>query len=182
MPRKSGLELYSELSNRGVDVTIITNSLAANNQKIVHGGYAPSRKPLLRQGIRILEVRADATVPVSQHVAEESARTTLHTKAYIVNRQELFIGSFNFNSRSAKLDTEVGVIIHSPELANGLQTFIEEVLPEKTWEVFLNKSNKLRWRGMENGEEAIFKKEPQTSAWDRFVAGFYRILPVRGLL
>ncbi len=182
VPQKFGIELFSEIRNRGVDVTIITNSLAANNLKIIHGGYAPSRRPLLRQGTRILEVRADATVPGSQHVAEESTRTTLHTKAYIVDRQELFIGSFNFDPRSAKFNTEVGVIIHSPELANGLQMFIEEVLPEKTWEVFLNEDGRLRWRGMENGEEVIFRKEPQTSAWDRFVARFYRLLPIRGYL
>ena len=60
--------------------------------------------------------------------------------------------------------------------------FIEEVLPEKTWEVFLNEDDRLRWRGMENGEKVIFKKEPQTSAWDRFVARFYRLLPIRGYL
>ena len=137
---------------------------------------------MLRQGTRILEVRADATVPGSQHVAEESTRSTLHTKAYIVDRRELFVGSFNFDPRSAKFNTEVGVIIHSPVLANGLQMFIEEVLPEKTWEVFLNEDDRLRWRGMENGEEVIFRKEPQTSAWERFVARFYRLLPIRGYL
>jgi putative cardiolipin synthase len=180
--RKSGIEHFSELRNRGIDVTIITNSLASNNLKIIHGGYAPNRKPLLKQGNRIFEVRADATVAGSEYVAKESTRTTLHMKAYVVDRRELFIGSFNFDPRSANINTEVGVIIHSPELANYVQTRIEKALPEKTWEVFLNKDNKLRWRGKENGEEVIFKKEPQTSAWTRFVAGFYRILPIRGFL
>ncbi len=180
--RKSGIEHFAEIRNRGVDVTIITNSLASNNLKIIHGGYAPIRKPLLKQGNRIFEVRADATVAGSEYIAKESTRTTLHMKVYVVDRRELFIGSFNFDPRSVNINTEVGVIIHSPELANFVQSQIEKALPEKTWEVFLNKDNKLRWRGMENGEEVIFKKEPQTSAWERFVAGFYRILPIRGFL
>jgi putative cardiolipin synthase len=182
VPRKFGIELFSEIRNRGVDVTIITNSLASNNLKIIHGGYGPIRKPLLKQGNRIFEVRPDATVAGSEYIAKESTRTTLHMKAYVVDRRELFIGSFNFDPRSAFINTEVGVIIHSPELANFVQSQIEKALPEKSWEVFLNKDDKLRWRGLENGEEVIFKKEPQTSAWERFVAGFYRILPIRGFL
>jgi len=96
---------------------VITNSLAANNQSSVHGGYAPSRKPLLKSGVKIFEVRADADVSGSEIVAASGAKATLHTKAFIVDRREMFIGSFNFDPRSANNNTELGVIIRSPELA-----------------------------------------------------------------
>lgn len=182
VPRKTGVQGFSEVKNRGVLVNVITNSLAANNQKTVHGGYAGSRKPLLRAGIRLFEVRADATVPGAEYVAEDSARATLHTKAFIVDRRKFFIGSFNFDPRSAYINTELGVIIDSPELAEAAVQSVEEALPTQAWEVFLDDNDKLRWRGMEDGEEVILKKEPQTSGWDRFVAGFYRILPIRGQL
>ena len=182
VPRKTGIEAISDLQRSGVDISVITNSLAANNQASVHGGYAPSRKPLLKSGVRIFEVRADADVSGSELVAASGAKATLHTKAFIVDRREVFIGSFNFDPRSAKINTELGVIIRSPEMAEHYAERVLAALPEQTFEVFLNEKGKLRWRGLKNGQEVIFDKEPQTTWWQRFVAGFMRILPIRGQL
>ena len=182
VPQKSGIEAISTLQRSGINITVITNSLAANNQSSVHGGYAPSRKPLLKSGVRILEVRADADVPGSEIVAASSAKATLHTKAFVVDRRELFIGSFNFDPRSANINTELGVIIRSPELADQAADLIEAALAKQTWEVFLNEKGKLRWRGLEDGQEVILKKEPQTTWSQRFVAGFMRILPIKSQL
>jgi len=182
VPRKSGIEALSEIQARGVDVTIVTNSLAANNQSSVHGGYAPSRKPLLKNGIRLFEVRADASVAGSELVAANGAKATLHTKAFVVDRRETFIGSFNFDPRSANINTELGVIIRSPEISEWFASSVNEVIPSTTYEVFLNDKGKIRWRGYDNGEEVIFDKEPQTTWGQRFSAGFMRILPIRGQL
>jgi len=179
---EAGIEAISELQRGGVDVTIITNSLAANNQSSVHGGYAPSRKPLLKSGVKIYEVRADADVSGSEIVAASGAKATLHTKAFIVDRRELFIGSFNFDPRSANINTELGVIIRSPEMAEQSAKLIKAALAEQTYEVFLNEKGHLRWRGLENGQEVILDKEPQTTWSQRFAAGFMRILPIRGQL
>ena len=182
VPRKAGIQAISELQRSGVDVTVITNSLAANNQSSVHGGYAPSRKPLLKSGVRIYEVRADADILGSELVAASGAKATLHTKAFIVDRRELFIGSFNFDPRSANINTELGVIIRSPALAEQAAKRIEAQLAHQTFEVFLNEKGKLRWRGVRDGEETIYDKEPQTTWSQRFAAGFMRILPIRGQL
>ena len=182
VPLKSGIEAFSAVQARGVDITIITNSLAANNQSSVHGGYAPSRKPLLKSGVRIFEVRADADVSGSELKAGSGAKATLHTKAFIVDRREVFIGSFNFDPRSARINTELGVIIRSPELAEDLAATLDKALAAQTYEVFLNEKGKLRWRGIEDGVEVIYDKEPQTSWGQRFAAGFMRILPIRGQL
>jgi len=182
VPKKSGIEALVAVQERGIQVTIVTNSLAANNQASVHGGYAPSRKPLLRAGVKIFEVRADAAVPGSEHVSTESAKATLHTKAFVVDRREAFIGSFNFDPRSANINTELGVIIRSPEIAATVADIFETNKKEEAWEVFLNEKGQLRWRGWDDGQEVIRKKEPQTSWGQRFMAGFYRILPIRGQL
>ncbi len=182
VPQKAGIEAISELQRNGVDVTVITNSLAANNQSSVHGGYAPSRRPLLESGVKIYEVRPDADVSGSEFVASSGARATLHTKAFIVDRRELFIGSFNFDPRSANINTELGVIIRSPEMADQAAELLTVALAEQTYEVFLNEKGKLRWRGIDNGQEVIFDKEPQTTWSQRFSAGFMRILPIRGQL
>ena len=182
VPMKGGIEFLEELQANGVDVTVITNSLAANNQATVHGGYAPSRKPLLKAGVRILEVRADANVSGSEVVAATGARATLHTKAFIVDREQTFIGSFNFDPRSARINTELGVIIDSTEISEALAAGIDANAAAQTFEVFLNEKGKLRWRAMEDGEEVVYEKEPQTSWGQRFMAGFYRVLPIRGQL
>lgn len=183
MPRKTGIEVLAELQKRGVNVTIITNSLAANNQAAVHGGYAPSQKPLLKASVKIFEVRADADVSESEFMAASGAKATLHTKAFVVDRQEAFIGSFNFDTRSARINTELGVIIRSPRIAEQLATMIETNTAAQTFEVFLDEKGKLRWRGTDNdGQEVILDKEPQTTWRQRFAAGFYRILPIRGQL
>ena len=182
VPKKSGIEALIAVQERGIQVTIVTNSLAANNQASVHGGYAPSRKPLLKAGVKILEVRADAAVPGSELVAADSAKATLHTKAFVVDRSEAFIGSFNFDPRSANINTELGVIIRSPVIAEEVAGLVEANKIAETWEVFLNEKGKLRWRGWDDGQEIILDKEPQTSWGQRFMAGFYRILPIRGQL
>jgi putative cardiolipin synthase len=172
----------SEIRGRGIKVTIITNSLAANNQFAVHGGYAPSRRPLLKVGVKIYEVRPDADVSGSEIVAASGAKATLHTKAFIVDRRELFIGSFNFDPRSANINTELGVIIKSPQMARQFAEIVDDRVATQTYEVFLVDDDQLRWRSTENGEEVIFKNEPQTTWWQRFVAGFMQILPIRGQL
>jgi putative cardiolipin synthase len=183
VPRKTGIEEISKLQQRGVNVTIVTNSLAANNQASVHGGYAPSRKPLLKAGVRIFEVRPDANVSGSEFMAASGAKATLHTKAFVVDREEAFIGSFNFDPRSANINTELGVIIRSPKIAEELLATIETKAPTEAFEVFLNEKGKLRWRGIDSdGQEVIFDKEPQTTWGQRFAAGFYRVMPIRGQL
>ncbi len=182
VPRRSGVEAFSEVQARGIQVTVITNSLASSNQLVVHGGYAPSRKPLLKNGVKIYEMRDDADVRGAQLVAASGAKATLHTKAFIIDRKEIFIGSFNFDPRSAYINTELGVIIRSPEIAGPLADKVDAALAEQTWELFLE-NDRLRWRGYDDdGNEIIEKREPQTSWWTRFKAGFARILPIRGQL
>jgi putative cardiolipin synthase len=177
VPRKSGIEGLVALETRGIDVTVITNSLAANNQFTVHGGYAPSRKPLIEGGVKIYEVRPDADVRGTEFVNASGATATLHTKAFIVDEEELFIGSFNFDPRSANINTELGVIIYDPESAMIYSTLIDDALADQTYEVFLNEKGKLRWRTSVNGEEVIYDKEPDTTWGQRFMAGFARIIP-----
>jgi putative cardiolipin synthase len=182
VPLKTGIEGFSQVQASGIDITVITNSLAANNQASVHGGYAPARKPLLRNGIKLYEVRPDAEIAGTEFIDASGARATLHTKAYIVDRRHVFIGSFNFDPRSSNLNTEMGVIIDDPELGEFFAARVEEAMPTQSWEVYLDENGRTRWRGMEGGEMVIYDKEPKTSWGQRFMAGVYRILPIRSQL
>jgi putative cardiolipin synthase len=182
VPRKSGIEYLRRLRERGIAVTVITNSLAANNHAIVHAGYAPSRKPLLELGVKLYEVRADRAVAGVERGGAGASLSTLHTKAFIVDRDELFIGSFNWDPRSVNLNTELGVIIESPELAGAARDRVDEFLGGRAYEVILDDRGRVRWLDRSGYEERILDKEPNTGWWRRFSTGFMRILPVRGQL
>src|SRR6056297_1894675 len=172
-----GVDGMAALEQRGVEVIVITNSLAANNQFTVHGGYAPSRVPLLAAGVEIYEARPDADVAGTEFVDASGAKATLHTKAFIVDVKEVFIGSFNFDPRSGNINTELGVIIRDPELALRYVSLIDAALEKQTYELFLNHDGALRWRGYKDGEEIIYVKEPETTWGQRVMAWFARIIP-----
>ena len=182
VPRKSGIERFSELRKRGVQVTIVTNSLASQDQLLVHSGYAPSRKKLLKLGVKLFEFRP-IEIQRDRNSGELSDRVvTLHTKAFVVDRKMLFVGSFNFDPRSAYINTEQGVILHSEELAKEFAAVVEAALVHRTFEVYLQGDAKLRWRYQKNGQEVVFDKEPHTTWSRRFWAGFGTLLPIRGHL
>jgi putative cardiolipin synthase len=183
VPRKLGIEFLIELEARGVEVQVITNSLASNNQFAVHAGYAPARRKLLENGVELYEVRPDAFFEGQDLVAASGARSTLHTKAFILDREDVFIGSFNFDPRSANINTELGVIIHSPGMARRFADRVAEALPERTWEVFLDERDRIRWRGWDqDGQSYVLDHEPETSFWDRMAVGCLRLLPIRAQL
>jgi putative cardiolipin synthase len=189
VPLKSGVAYLSELAARGVDIIVVTNSLAATNHSVVHSGYAPYRKPLLENGVKLYEVRPDVAVSGTERSGIERSRggkgaaiATLHTKAFIVDRQRFFIGSFNWDPRSVDINTELGVIIDSPALAGFGVDQLSRNRSRTTYEVVLNEKGKIRWIDNAGDEPVVLDKEPQTGFWRRFSVGFYRIFPIRGQL
>ena len=182
VPQKKLTQGLLEARKAGIEVSVITNSLAANNQATVHGGYAPSRKPLLEAGVNLYEVRPDARILGTEYVDSSSARATLHTKSYVLDRREVFIGSFNFDPRSAYINTEMGVLIDDPELGADFMAGLQEKLPDAVWRVSLTDTNQLEWTGLKDDEPVTYRKEPMTNWWQRFKAGLYRILPIRSQL
>lgn len=180
VPLSSGVEYLAQLHEKGIDITILTNSLAANNQFSVHSGYAPSRKPLLESGIKIYEVKPNAEVSGAEFFTASGATATLHTKAFLIDDREVFIGSFNFDPRSAFLNSEMGVLISSEELARRFEENTVATRQRNTYELFLNDENQLRWRGYdENGREVIYDREPETSWFKRFSVGLISLFPIK---
>jgi len=187
VPTQDEIQAYANMVKRGIEVIIITNSLAANNMFMVHGGYAPCRIPLLKAGVKIFEARADAPVLGSEHIIHSTktkkapkakAITTLHTKEFFVDDKELFIGSFNFDPRSIHLNTECGVIIRDSHLTCEMAKEYLDCLDTFAFEVYLsNESQQLRWRTIMKGKSKVFRKEPQTSLLQRCLGGLAGIAP-----
>ena len=182
VPRKSGIEGFRELKDKGLRIRVITNSLASTNHSVVHSGYAPSRKPLLKMGVELYEVRPDSKVSGTRRAGNVAAEGSLHTKAFAVDRQKLFVGSFNLDPRSANLNTELGVIIDSPTLTSAAVDRVDEALPRATYEATLDDKGKLRWTSQSDGEQEVWTKDPETSFWTRLNVSFMRILPIKGQL
>jgi len=183
VPLKSGIESMSELQDSGIQVDIVTNSLASSDHILVHGGYAPSRKPLLQHGVRFFELREDVEISRTEAAKASEASSSLHTKAFIVDKRYFFMGSFNWDPRSANLNTELGVIIDSEYLATEAAGRVYKALPQYSYEVFLSENNQLRWRTYdESGVEEVFHKEPHTSFWKRLKARLGGLLPIKSQL
>ena len=105
---------------RGVRVRILTNSLASTDVPVVHAGYRKRRVPLVQMGIELFEVKPELGAPKVGRVTivrEPIGQFSLHAKMFVFDRKRMFVGSSNFDMRSFHLNTEVGLIIDSPELA-----------------------------------------------------------------
>ncbi|MFL2547511.1 MAG: phospholipase D family protein [Candidatus Rariloculaceae bacterium] len=163
IPLDTGIEGLAELQARGVQANVVTNSFAANNHAVVHSGCSPARKPLLRAGVRLFEVRPNASVSGVDRGESGASLSTLHTKGFLIDREHLFLGSFNWDPRSAYINTELGVIIDSPSLGAFVDEQINLALNEKTFEVILDEQDRLRWVDRSGAEEIVIDTEPQTT-------------------
>ncbi|WP_416178177.1 phospholipase D family protein [Bergeriella denitrificans] len=181
VPTKAGTQALSEIAAEGVDVTVLTNSLQATDVAAVHSGYARYRKPLLKAGIKLYELQPNHAVPKTKDRGlTGSSATSLHAKTFIVDAKRVFIGSFNLDPRSARLNTEMGVVIESPEIAGQMQRTLETTTPDYAYQVTLNRHKKLRWHNPADGK--IYAKEPEAGFWKRFTAKILSFLPIEGLL
>lgn len=182
VPRKSGIEALAQMQDNGVQVEVITNSLASSDHLLVHGGYASCRKPLLEHGVKFFEVRDDVRVSGTRRARTHKTKSSLHTKAFIVDQRYFFMGSFNWDPRSAKINTELGIIIDSPEISTDITRQIYATAPGNTYQVFLNEEGSLRWSAIEDGVEVISDREPDTSFFTRLLANLGSLLPIKSQL
>ena len=181
IPRKRGIELIEELRAKGIHIVLFTNSLATNNHTSVHSSYASYRKDILNAGVELWEARADAAKITTEDGETQLDKLTLHTKGIIVDRKRIFVGSLNLDPRSIDINTEMGLLIDSPELGEFLSDNISRQLPNLAYRVKLNEDGDLIWHGIIDGKEVVETTEPQTSGWQRFKAWFLKIAPEKQL-
>lgn len=182
VPGKSGVKFLTDLVKQGVKVTVITNSLSANDVPAVHAGYMKYRKPLIKGGIELYEFKTSLQTEEGGEQKYGDLLTGLHAKAFILDDKTTFIGSLNLDPRSAKENTEIGAMITNQELAETFYQELFENLQDYTYKVYLNEDKRLRWITNEDGEEKMFSKEPNTSWWQRFSVGAMRIIPAESQL
>ena len=168
------------LHERNVRVRVLTNSLASNDMLPAHSGYAKTRRRLLENGMELYELRpdTDAFRPGWSLLSGRSP-AALHTKAMAFDREAVFIGSFNLDPRSAVINTEAGLYIESPELAERLTAYMATgVVPANSYRVLLDPNGEIVWETVRDGQRVRYRDEPETGFRRRFVADLLKLLPI----
>jgi cardiolipin synthase C len=168
------------LHERNVRVRVLTNSLASNDMLPAHSGYAKTRRRLLENGMEIYELRPDTDAfRPGWSLSSKRSSAALHTKAMAFDREAVFIGSFNLDPRSAAINTEAGLYIESPELAERLRAYMATgVVPANSYRVLLDPNGEIVWETVRDGRRVRYKDEPETGFRRRFVADLLKLLPI----
>ena len=177
IPRKGGIELLRKIRNKGVRVTVVTNSLATNNHTPVHSAYASYRRRLLDAGVELWEARVDAAKIILPDGESQLDKLTLHTKGILIDRKRVFVGSLNLDPRSVDINTEMGLLINSVEMGEFMTERVRQNIPKIAYRVNMDEDRNLSWHATIDGREVIETKEPQTTAWQRFMAWLMKIAP-----
>jgi putative cardiolipin synthase len=176
IPRDSGIAFWQGVVDRGVKVTVLTNSLASTNHVAVHSGYARYRRRLLGAGVDLYEARADAT-PVNPDTGEKLESLTLHTKLIVIDQRQVFVGSLNLDPRAIDINTEMGVLIDSPEMVASMVERFRVRLPAFSYQLKQGDRGRLEWHGRIDGVPVVATSEPLASSWLRFNAWVQKIGP-----
>lgn len=189
VPGKKGTATLCELTSRGVDTRVLTNSLASTDVPIVHAGYIRYRKRLLQCGVKIYEANSHALlreVDFSQKTSAKSrkrkklgmSRSSLHAKMYMFDNRYTFVGSMNLDPRSVTENTEIGAIIDSHAIGETFAESMSSKAPEIAFVLTLDEDGNIRWDGHENGTPVSYSKDPHTSTWQRAKVLLMRFLPI----
>jgi putative cardiolipin synthase len=158
-----------EFRKRGVRVTLMTNSLAATDEPLVHVGYRRYRTALLREGVELYEWSPVRSGRVFRQLLRGRTVLRLHAKCALIDSHDVYLGSMNFDPRSRNLNTEFALLIHSPELAAQVAGFVHDMKRAGSYRVRLAADGEtLRWSPGDGGDD-VEDFEPDTDFWSRLL-------------
>jgi len=187
IPGNDGMLLFKDLRQRKVVIRILTNSLESSTVLLAHSGYMKYRPPLLKDGVKLYEIRSrlgNAKGSGQTAAISHYGNYSLHAKFFVFDRQRVFIGSMNYDQRSMHLNTEIGLIIDSPELAQQIISRFEAMVkPENSYMLVLRPNEAgstpiLVWRTQEDAKTIEYDSEPARSVWERINVHLLSLLPL----
>jgi cardiolipin synthase C len=167
VPGPRGVAFARELSERGVKLRVLTNSLASTDAAVVHVGYARYREALLALGVELHELRPYLDTQQNAALAFGSSQASLHAKVVVVDGVAALVGSMNMDPRSQRLNTEMGVLVRSPQIAQALVQVFDQVTSSSTYRLSLADDQSLRWTST-GPKPRVSTSEPEASAWLKF--------------
>lgn len=175
IPAQEGVDFLAEKSSRGVEISILTNSLASHDVPAVNSHYEPWRDDFIRAGVDLFELRGDPAIKSIVDVPPvDSVFTGLHSKTAVADRRYVFVGSMNLDPRSANINTEMGAIVDSPGLAEDLAQVIKRNMQgENAWQVKLNQDGEVFWV---NSDETV-TRQPARDGMQRVMNTLLKLGP-----
>lgn len=163
VPGERGMEIINALAIRKVRVTVLTNSLAANDEPLVHTGYVRYRRRLLASAVELYELSPARTTANLRFGTFGKSLGRLHAKTLTIDQRRVFIGSMNLDPRSATQNTEMGVVVDCPELAREILRIIDISKRQNAYRLRIAApSGQLEWLTVEEEREVILTSEPET--------------------
>jgi len=164
IPGARGIAAIAKLHERNVHMTILTNSLASNDEPLVHTGYAHYRADMLKSGVDLYELSPTRIKRNKRLMLPGLSLGRLHAKTVVIDRKLVFIGSMNLDPRSASTNTEVGIIAESPELAREVIRVIQISKLQSAYRLRLAPDGKnLEWLSSDGDKEIVLSEEPDTT-------------------
>lgn len=193
VPEKKGAKILSDLAQRGVTVRVLTNSFKANDVAVVHAFYGKYRQDLLEHGVQLyeflpaldkgdLDKHTDDLEKKAKVSIKGLSRSSLHAKLMALDEKQVFIGSFNFDPRSAYLNTEIGVLLNSPPLAQSVHTTMDQNLSKFAYKLVLDANKKITWQRETSKGPLIYTKEPKMKWWQKAGVKIISWLPIQGFM
>ena len=175
VPGVHGMELLHELRGRGVNVTVLTNSLASTDEPIVHLGYSAYREEMLDMGINLYELSSSRLKDNKRMFLFGKSLGRLHAKLVVLDKKKIFIGSMNLDPRSATINTELGAVIENPALARELTRISDIDRLQSAYRVRKSPNGgQLEWISTDGEREFILHEEPDSTMWQRIKGWFLR--------
>jgi putative cardiolipin synthase len=138
---------------------------------------------MLKAGVVLYELMRESRVRSRRdRRLTGSSGSSLHAKTFSVDCARVFVGSFNLDPRSASLNTEMGLVIESPALAQRIAAAFAEEIPGRSYRVRLNASGAMEWLEPHENGVIVHKSEPGVSWWKRFAMALMALLPIEWLL
>ena len=176
IPEQVDIDLFHELTARGVKIRMLTNSLASQDVPAVNSHYKTWRKELIEAGVDLYETRAHAAIQplVADTPPTHAEFMGLHVKAIAVDGKRVFIGSMNLDRRSNDLNSEMGVLVESEPLGRRLSALMErDMRPENAWRLSLNSHGRVEW----TAEDQTLTRQPARSALQRLQDLIFMLFP-----
>jgi cardiolipin synthase C len=168
VPGEEGVGLMHELIARGVHIRILTNSLASTDAPLVHNGYARYRVALLKMGVELYEVRPKLGQKRPRFHPFRSSNASLHAKALVIDQRTVFIGSLNMDRRSARFNSELGLVMRSPDIAKQVSNLFDDITEDGSYTLSLDRRGRILWSVEEGDGERTWHTDPETTGFQRF--------------
>ena len=185
VPGPKGTGWFAEMASAGTDVRILTNAMNTTDVLMVHAGYSKYRRELLEAGVSLYELKLRGGIAGAevQSMPFGLSGASLHAKTFAVDEQRVFIGSFNFDPRSATLNCEMGFLIDSPTMASSVSNGFDGPLETVSYQPELTPENKMIWREpQEGGQVTVYQEEPGATWFQQIAIVIIGLLPVEWLL